>query len=342
MYTFENIFQDKVTSWELKERGNLFVSANTPSAVATLLGTDLTTLRNLIKNKGYVKFYVPKRKEGQRLIETPGKGLQRLLKKLSAYLHAVYHTVLPDCAYGSIPSTADQEVPRNIYTNALQHVQQKWLLHLDLKDFFNNISYEKVVQVFKNPPFVFEEKSARLLAALSTHQNHLPIGASSSPAIANLACLKLDEELESLAKKKDWSYTRYMDDLSFSGMKKFGKKTIRSIRETIEKYGFQLNEEKMGHHRIKDEPIVTGLVLKPDKPDLSEEYIKNLNTDIEIYHTLTSERMLLANIFPSELLRRFRNHLAGRVNFVRFIRGEGHASYLKLKYQLKPRKKYFD
>ncbi len=342
MYTFENIFQDKVTSWELKERGKLFVSANTPSAVATLLGTDLTTMKNLIKYKEYTKFYVPKRNGEQRLIETPGKGLQRLLKRLSAHLHAVYHTVLPDAAYGSIPSTADQAEPRNIYTNALQHVKQKWLLHLDLKDFFHSISFKKVVQVFRNPPFSFEQKLASLLAAMATNENHLPIGASSSPAIANLSCLELDEELEGLAKKKGWKYTRYMDDLSFSGMKKFGKKTIRAIREIIEKNEFTLNEEKMGHYRIKDEPTVTGLVLKPDKPDLSEEYIKNLDADIEIYHILTSERMLLANIFPSELLRRFRNHLAGRVNFVRFIRGEGHASYLKLKYKLKPGRNYLD
>lgn len=342
MYSFEKIFRDKITSWELKDIGENFFSLNSLESFASLLDKNLATLQNLIRYPGYNKFYVPKKGGQKRLIETPSKGLQVVLKKLNKYLQAAYYSVLPDSSYASIPSTADETFPRNVYTNALRHVKQKWLLHLDIKDFFHSISIEKVIRVFQAPPFKFNEELAMFIATLVCYQGRVPIGASSSPAIANLACLDLDRKLEKLAKKKRWKYTRYMDDLSFSSATKFHKRNVQSIKEVIEGEEFSLNHKKTGHYRIKDEPTVTGLVLKSTKPDLSKDYIVNLEKDIEIYHALTSERITFSNIFPSEVLKRFRDHLSGRLNFVRFVRGEGHKSFLRLKYKLKPKSQYLD
>ena len=330
MYHFSNSLPKKTTSFQLHKIGSAFVKADTMPKIAKLFGMKIERLKKIQQNAKFVQYYIPKANGSKRLIETPTKEHQKILKMLSGFLYGVYHPVKPECAFGSILSTEDETTPKNIYTNAMQHVGNKWLLHLDFKDFFHSISSGKISEKLKKPPFQFNKTAATFLSRFVTNEGHLPIGVSSSSTIANIICLQIDTELTELSAERGWTYTRYMDDLCFSGMKKFKKPDISSIQAIIEKEGFKLNKKKTQIVKIEHEPVVTGLILKPDKPDVSRDFIKNLEKDIKIYHELSNERIQMRNIFPSYILKKYRDSIYGQLNFLKFIRGEGHKSHLRL------------
>ena len=321
---------EKITSYRLQSIGNSFIASHTFPKLAELFSMDVEELRKIQQRAHFVQYFVPKPNGGKRLIETPSKEHQKILKKLNLYLHGAYYSVKPASAYGSILSTADEVTPKNIYTNALQHIGKKWLLHLDIKDFFHNISSGRISEKLKKTPFKFNKTTATFLSRFMTNQGHLPIGASTSPTMANIVCIEMDIELTNICKEKGWTYTRYIDDLCFSGLKRFKKKEIETVKGILEKNQFRINKKKTQMVKIESEPVVTGLVLRSKKPDVSKKFITNLETDIKIYHELSSERIQLRNIFPSYILKKFRDSIYGRINFLKFIRGEGHKSYLRL------------
>ncbi|MEM0993493.1 MAG: reverse transcriptase family protein [Bacteroidota bacterium] len=329
--------KEKITSWQLKTRASRFQEARTLPGLAKVLGMDLNALKNMVHNRQYQQFYIPKPKGGKRRIETPSKPLKKVLSRLNQYLQSAYYDVKPDCAYGCILATADEAKKRNIYTNALRHIKGKWLLSIDLEDFFNNISYIQIRHIFRNAPFEFNENSVKLLAELTTNENRLPIGAPTSPVLANLLCLPLDLQLEKIAKKYKLVYTRYLDDFSFSAAKKIKKKIIKKIVKAIGKSGFLPNTEKSFQCPITKDTHITGLSLHTGKPDVSEEFVASLESDIATFHKLTSVEVRMRNIFPASVLLSYRNSILGKLNFMKFIRGEGDTDYLRLKADLQRR-----
>lgn len=334
MYFIEEPVKQKITSWELREKGKLFIASNELQNLAGLLGMKLESLKAILKNGHYIQYYVPKGGGKKRLIETPSKDLLKVQKKLAFYLYAAYHPVKPECVYGCIMSTEDESASKTIYTNALQHVNNKWLLHLDIKDFFHSIPTWKISALLKRPPFKFSKNAATFLSRLLTNQDHLPMGAPASPTLSNIVCLNLDNELLELAHQYNWTYTRYLDDFCFSSPNKFTKEQIDQLKEALYKQRFEINEDKMQLVKIKDKPIVTGLVLQPNKPDVSKKFIKALKKDIKIYHELSTERVQVRGIFHTATLKRFRASIQGRLSFLKYIRGEGDKTYLKLKRRL--------
>lgn len=337
MYDLEQYkIKDKITSWDLKAAAEKFLQAKTLPTLAKVLGVKLEHLKHLAQHRKYIQFYVPKPNGKRRLIETPNKELKRVLQKLNYFFQATYHSRKPDCAYGCITATADEKITRNIYTNAMQHIGKKWILNLDIKDFFHSISFIMVRKIFRTAPYNFNENTVKLLADLVTHQERLPIGTPTSPALSNLVVLELDQQIMQLSKEKKWKYTRYIDDMSFSSHKKFTKKQIQKIIAIIEAFGFQLNKNKFQLCKISEQPMVTGLILTPTKPDVSKLYIKNIKEDILIYHWLTSSRIQNRNIFPTDVIKKLRDSIFGQINFVKTIRGEGHRSYLKLMQEFRP------
>lgn len=213
--------------------------------------------------------------------------------------------------------------------------QSKWILQMDLKDFFHSISAQRVKDLFMALPFEFPEDTAHVLARLVTSKNRLPMGAPTSPVLSNMICFEMDHQLDKLAREHGWTYTRYADDLTFSGTKRFSNESIELIRQQIEGNDFILNYEKTALNRIEDEPEVCGLAVKSDgKPDLSQRFVKDLKTDIKIYKALTSDKMIAEEIFSAEALNRFRQHIEGELAFVRFIKGPNHGLYLKMRFML--------
>ena len=107
---------------------------------------------------------------------------------LNDYLQAVYWLQKTSSAYGFVIRPTDaRDEPRNIVTNAEQHLRKAWLLNADLEDFFHYVTADEVLRVFTEKPFEFPTDLANLLTRLTTLNGRLPMGAPTSPVLSNLA-----------------------------------------------------------------------------------------------------------------------------------------------------------
>jgi retron-type reverse transcriptase len=222
----------------------------------------------------YRKFEIPKRLGGKRTISAPDADLKNLQKRLSK--------LLQDCISEinktrKIQSSLSHGFRRghSIVTNALPHRNRRYVLNLDLDNFFGTINFGRVRGFFiKNRNFELRPKVATILAQIACHENALPQGSPCSPVISNLIGHLLDIRLAALAHKTGCTYSRYADDLTFSTNKrtfpakvgtpemvphkwKAGKEIKRIIRET----GFTINAAKTRLQYQGSRQEVTGLVV---------------------------------------------------------------------------------
>lgn len=328
---------EKPTSFQMMEKGRKFTEARTLPELAAFIGTKSETLRERVKNRKYHQFYIPKAQGEKRLIETPDDALKSLQGQLNKHFQAAYLLVRPEAAYGSLIACSDEAEPRNIYTNALRHIGSKWLLNADIRKFFPGIRSNMVRKALQTTPFQFDDEAAECLLALTTYENRLPTGAPTSPILANIVCLSLDEQLQQLADENGWTYTRYIDDLTFSGKKRFTLSHLTAIEAVLSSMGFAMNHDKLRISRVEDKPVVTGLVLRKKRPDVSKTFLENLRQHIHLFHTMTTDAMLDKQIFSATLVQRYRTFINGQLQFVQFIRGEGDKAYVELQAAFQPR-----
>ena len=322
-----------LTTQQLQRRAGKFRKMKSLTGVARLLGTTELYLQVMVAAGTYQKFSIAKPGGGRRKIENPNDELKKLQKRIAFYLQAIYTQRKPACSYGFVLTTTDDADRRNIYTNALQHVGARHLLNVDLKDFFHSITFDQVRRFFRRAPFLFSPAAARCLAGLCTYRGRLPMGAPTSPVLSNLLFIPTDEALSKLAATYGWTYTRYVDDMTFSGKRKFKRHQLAALRETLQGAGFQVNEKKWKKQQRKKGkyPEVTGLILKGKKPDLKREYLHQLNQDIEVYRYLTSPAMAARKLVKAEAITRLRRSIVGQINFVGFIKGDHHKLYHHLR-----------
>ena len=125
--------------------------------------------------------------------------------------------------------------------NAKQHINKALIINIDIKDFFPSITYKRVFKIFHYIGYSIQV--SHLLTKLCTNsRNVLPQGVPTSPSLSNLTLLKLDKRLSKLADKFDFTYSRYADDLTFSGDASIIK-YIKTISKIIKEEGFSLNKK---------------------------------------------------------------------------------------------------
>ena len=324
----------KLTQHQLRQYGQQLLEARTLKELAIFLKMEKHKLVLLAKNPVYQRFYVPKRKGGQRMIEHPEKNLKLTQKVLARAFQGIYLDLKPDCAYGFILCPRDEENPRNIYTNACQHTGKKWVLNVDLEDFFHQITQKRLKKMLSVKPFHFSENVIEVLSRICCCDGRLPMGAPTSPILSNMASLDMDHRLMNLAQDHKWTYTRYADDLTFSADKKLSATHLAQIKDIIEGAGFGLNTKKLVLQHGKDKPEVTGLILLKDKPDVSQAFLKTIKQDIRVLDAISSYRMMERNIFTHKPAKKLRRSIQGEINFVSFIRGKDHKSVRKLQARL--------
>ena len=216
------------------------------------------------KGSGYVEFEIPKAKGGTRRIAAPRKTLRVVQRTILDKLLAKVPT--HDACHGFVTG-------RSTVTNAKPHKHAALVIKLDLKDFFPTVHYRRVRGLFQ---FLgYNEEAANVLAGLTTYRpklpdgtvvwpGMLPQGAPTSPALANLACRRLDQRLAKLAAKYKATYTRYADDLTFS-FKKLPELRIGRLLWWIDaicqQEGFLERPDKRRILRAKHQQRVTGIVV---------------------------------------------------------------------------------
>lgn len=161
---------------------------------------------------------------------------------------------------------------RSIVTNAGPHVGKEVVFSVDIKDFFPTITFPRVFGVFHS--LGFQKTRAGLLARLCTLRGSLPQGAPTSPALANIVCRRLDNRLSCLAAKSGLAYTRYADDLTFSG-RADAVSILPLVAKIVKEEGFTLNRDKTRIMRRNGCQEVTGLVVN-DKVSIPRRWRRRL------------------------------------------------------------------
>src|SRR5258706_3750751 len=256
----------------------------TPADVARALNQPVPRLRWLAFHSEasavthYVRFQVPKKSGGLRELSAPHRDLSAAQQWL--LMHVLEKIPVHDAAHGFVPG-------RSTMSNAVPHVGRAVVVNLDLKDFFPSITFPRVKGIFQE--LGYSPAAATILALLCTEcprrqveyngktwfvatgPRALPQGACTSPTLSNLLSRRLDARLAGLARKLGFTYTRYADDLTFSGtpetLRLIGYLLAR-VRHIVAGEGLAVNEEKTRVQRPNMRQGVTGIVAN-QRPNVS-------------------------------------------------------------------------
>jgi RNA-directed DNA polymerase len=227
---------------------------------------------------------------GLRLIEEPKPRL-KLVQRV-VLREVINHIPVHDAAHGFRRG-------RSAVTYAAAHAGRRLVIHLDLEDFFGTVPAGRIYGIFRTCGY--PEPVAHLLTALATNavpwrvwalrpdrpagplagsdfrlgqhlrHPHLPQGAPTSPALANLVAFRLDGRLAGLAAAAGFAYGRYADDLAFSTDDACGRgraeRLVRAIEAVVVDEGFRINPFKTFFQRSGQRQLLAGVVVN-DHPNV--------------------------------------------------------------------------
>jgi retron-type reverse transcriptase len=323
-------------------------------SLAFLLGTDYDKLSKLLyrTSKIYRQFKIDKKNGGFRTLLAPNNHLKAIQQSLKLQLEQYYSPRAG--ANGFIKG-------RSIVTNAIPHVGKKYVLNLDLKDFFTSVHFGRVRKLFEGPPFNLPPEVSAVLAQICCYKNALPQGAPTSPIISNMILFKMDRQLKELASIYRGTYSRYADDITFSfncNKNKLPKDVVycdsegevyigHALSSIINNNGFEINEAKTRLQHRSQHQGVTGITVN-QKLNVSRTFIRQTSSMINALNKYGSFKAETEHFdkyskgyVPERQLRRrkvapgdlFIKKIKGRLNYIRMIKGASCDVYRKLMYK---------
>jgi hypothetical protein len=288
-----------------------------------------------VRLKHYHYRVLAKRSGSARLIEAPKGRLKDLQRRILTGI--LEHVPVHEAVHGFVKG-------RSIKTFAAPHVGRQVVLRLDLRDFFPSFRAARVAAFFRTAGY--PEWVAERLAGISTNaapasvwrtptsegtsdmghpvewetrqmyrRPHLPQGAPTSPAVANALAYRLDCRLSGLARAAGASYTRYADDLAFSGNEEFARRVARFAVHAMAvamDEGFAVHARKTRVMRQGVRQRLAGLVVN-----------ERVNVARDEFDRLKAMLTNCVRLGPESQNREghaaFREHLRGRVGFVESV-----------------------
>ena len=230
-------------------------------------------------NNHYSTYRIPKGKGKFRTITAPSDELKAFQKSFMSHLESI---PLHNSAHGFVKG-------KSISTNAFPHIKKKFVLSMDLKDFFPSVKTDMVKKIFE-----FHNIDQKYVEFV-TYKGGLPQGSPCSPVISNLYCYDLDIELSFFAEKNGLDYTRYADDLTFSG-NKFDKRYIKEIKTIVNRHKLIVHPRKTKVMWQNQRQIVTGVIVN-EKLNMPIEKRKKMRALNHQYSNLpTKEKRVLAGL----------------------------------------------
>ncbi len=230
------------------------------------------TLQQMAADTGrwYYTRHIPKANGGLRKLSVPSWPIVRqqefIMEKILKGLPVSDHAF----AYRKGVSIADCAKP---------HTNRDVLIHLDIRDFFGSVSEDLVFGMFFRETG-YAKSLCRFLAQLCCHRGCLPQGAATSPMLSNIVFRPCDDALCRIAEKYHMNYTRYSDDLFFSGDGDLPvKEILKEIRQALGAWGFRLNEEKTKVRRRQHRQTVLGMTVN-EHLQVSRSYRRKLEQEL--------------------------------------------------------------
>ena len=269
------------------------------------LGISAKTLYAVSNNlsKHYRKAKLPKKSGGFRNLSVPDEVLKSIQKQIAEVLLIHSPTSRYAKAYRFGSSTL---------RNAKHHVGKQVVLKLDILHFFDSIRYSTLKdKVF--PEEIYAEPLRILLTMLCYYKDALPQGAPSSPTITNIILYEFDEQMGQWCRDRGIAYTRYCDDMTFSGDFE-PSEVIGYVRLELKKMGFLLNEQKTRIQRPGQQQTVTGIVVN-EKLSIPADYRRKLRQKLYYCKKFGIQEHLqkVGLEIPEDT---YRMQLLGKVNYV--------------------------
>ena len=274
--------------------------------LALLIGIEATDLTKMVfaQDLFYKKAFIPKKSGGSRELDMPSlevKYVQRWI--LDNILSCIR---ISDYATGFC-------IDKSIVDNAKIHMGKYCIVNMDIEDFFPSINFVRIFRIVVY--YGYTKEVSWVLSKLCSYNGKLPQGSPASPYISNIACLKLDARLSALAAKYESQYSRYADDITFSGNHDI-KSIKKAVVEIVEDEGFRLNAKKTRIAYPHQRQEVTGLLVNGDKLRVSKKYKKDLYQ--ELYFCVkygVKDHMQRVNCNKAF----YKEHVYGKIFFVNMV-----------------------
>ncbi|TVR95314.1 MAG: hypothetical protein EA406_14395 [Rhodospirillales bacterium] len=310
--------------------GNLIPIAIPPELAAeppllTHLGLSAKELKKIWWYRGrmYKQFSIAKNSGKVRLITAPDRRLKILQRKLAPLLDQLYLVRNP--VHGFVPA-------RSVKTNAEAHGRRRYVVNLDLQDFFATITENRIRGLLIS--LDIDTRVADIVARLSCVHGHLPQGAPTSPVLSNMICYRLDTELLRVAKGARAIYTRYADDITFSSYQppaplfegalpavgRFSPEVLAPrVRQTFDTNGFTINPDKAHYADRNSRRIVTGVKINAGL-NVDRRYVRHIRAllhSIETMGLADAQAKYTATGGKGSLAA----HLRGKISYITHLKG---------------------
>lgn len=271
-----------------------------------------------------LKEEIPKKGGGVRRVFNPHQVIRKIQSRIN---ERIMKTSIDwqSHIYGSIPNQPDDEDgfdKRDYIACAQRHCGAKSILKIDIENFFDNIHFDLVeeifVKVFKYPPEVSKE-----LATICTYEERVPQGALTSSYIANLVLFDVEASVVTKLSRKGLIYTRLVDDITVSSKSSnydFSY-ALRIIEDMLVKKELPVNREKTRVMHASSEPLtVHGLRVSFKQPRLPAQEVANIRAETRRIEQLASD----GSYRTSEAYRKAFNKGMGRVNKLSRVKHNQH------------------
>lgn len=225
------------------------------------------------QNKAYItpEFYYTICRVGKRIVFAPCEELKRVQRYFKQALEWTYPLKIStfDCAK--------------------IHCGKKWILKMDIKDFYASVPYEFTRQVVKNTCKKIKLADINYYLNVTTLNDKLPVGAPTSAHIANACFSPIDKRIRAYCRTHDVNYSRYMDDLTFSSDDKFLLNMVEKfVKNVLEVFSYKLNEKKTKYISDNKQQNVLGVVVNNTEVRLPKTLRKKLRAMIHSYSVYQS------------------------------------------------------
>lgn len=244
------------------------------------------------RSRMYRNFSIAKGSTKTRLISAPDRRLKHLQRRIAAVLDRLYRVRRP--VHGFVTS-------RSVKTNAESHLRRKFLINLDIQEFFPTISEQRVKGLLE--ALGIDARVCDIVATLCCNAGHLPQGAPTSPVLSNMICFRMDKQLMALANELRCIYTRYADDITLSSHQppnhlfesalppagRFSPDLLDSrIRQIFQSNGFTIHPEKAHYADRNSRRTVTGLKVNAFV-NVDRRFVRNIRATLYSVETLGVE-----------------------------------------------------
>jgi RNA-directed DNA polymerase len=275
------------------------------------------------RGRMYSQFDITKGPGKVRTIMAPDRRLKIIQQALAALLDGLYRVRNP--VHGFVPD-------RSVKTNAEAHRRRRFVVNLDLKDFFQSITEKRVVGLLR--ALGIDKRVSEIVARLCCHMGQLPQGAPTSPVLSNMICYRLDTDLLLIAKTSRAIYTRYADDITFSSYQppvplfegavpavgRFAPDLLAPhLRAAITSNGFVVHPDKAHYADRNSRRIVTGVKINAGL-NVDRRYVRRVRAflhSIERFGLIDAQARHSSSGGKGSLAA----HLRGKIAYVAHLKG---------------------